>query len=280
MSGPQINSRGFRAGLRWLPAGAELLAGHWRPLLGVASLWLLVSLLASLIPIIGQLTLIVLTPLLTAGLLMAFDQSIIGRSVRPTVLFSAWFSPQHRSTLIGLGLLSLTGTFFAAMIFAGWLTSQIDPATLEAAMNDPEALAQALQGASLGAGIALALALFLIVLAGLFFAVPLVAFGGTSLLPSLRFSYRACLSNLGAMFGLLVAIAGFSLALGIVIVLLVSLLSLALGPAGQFLAQLLMVAATLFVQVVLTGTQYVAFCDISGWTPGPTSDADRDELVA
>jgi hypothetical protein len=280
MSGPQINRRGFGSGLRWLPAGAELLAGHWRPLLGVASLWLLVSLLASLIPLLGQVALMILTPLLTAGLLMAFDQSIVGRNVRPTMLFSAWFSPQHRATLLGLGLISLTGTFMSAMVFACWLTSQIDPATLEAAMNDPQALAEALQGASLGAGILLALLLFLVVLAGLFFAVPLVAFGGVSLLPALRYSYRACLANLGAMLGLLAAIAGFGLALGFIVVLLVSLLSLALGAAGQFLAQLITVATTLFVQVILTGTQYVAFCDISGWTPGPASDSDDDELVA
>lgn len=277
MSGPQIYQRSFRSGLRWLPSGAELLAGHWRPLLGVASLWLLVSLLASLIPILGQLTLIVLTPLLTAGLLAAFDRSISGNQVRPAMLFAAWSSPRRRATLLGLGLISLSGTFLSAMIFAAWLTSQIDPSTLESVMNDPEALARALQDASLGGGIVLALLLFLVVLAGLFFAVPLVMFGGVSLLPALRYSYRACLSNLGAMFGLLAAVAGFGIALGFLMVLVISLLSLALGTAGQFIAQLITVAATLFAQVVLTGTQYVAFCDLSGWTAGPDSD---DELVA
>ncbi|MEE4330359.1 MAG: BPSS1780 family membrane protein [Wenzhouxiangella sp.] len=280
MSGPQIQKRGFRSGLGWLPAGAELLGRHWRPLLGVASLWLLVSLLASLIPVLGQLTLMVLTPLLTAGLLAAFDQSIIGTAVRPVTLFSAWALPDRRATLIGLGLISLSGTFLSAMIFAAWLTSQIDPSTLEAVMNDPEALAQALQGASLGGGIILALLLFLVVLAGLFFAVPLVMFGGVSLLPSLRYSYRACLANPGAMLGLLTAVVGFGIALGFIMLLLVALMNLALGAAGQFISQLIIVAATLFAQVVLTGSQYVAFCDISGWTAGPQAPATDDSLVA
>jgi len=279
MSGPQINRRGFRAGLGWLPAGAELLASHWRPLLGVASLWLLLSLLASLIPVLGQLTLMVLTPLLTAGLLAAFDQSISGSPVQPTTLFSAWSLPDRRTTLLGLGVISLSGTFLSAMVFAAWLTSQIDPSTLEAVMNDPEALARALQGTSLGGGIILALLLFLVVLAGLFFAVPLVMFGGVSMLPALRYSYRACLSNPIAMLGMLTAIVGFGIALGIVMLLLVSLLGLALGTAGQFISQLIIVVSTLFAQVVLTGTQYVAFCDISGWTPGPEPTTPDDNLV-
>ena len=280
MSGPQIYKRGFRSGLSWLPAGAELLSGHWRPLLGVSSLWLLVSLLASLIPVLGQLTLMVLTPLLTAGLLAAFDRSISGAAVRPTTLFAAWSQSDQRATLLGLGVISLAGTFLSAMVFVVWLTSQIDPSTLEAALNDPEALAQALQGTALGGGIVFALLLFLVVLAGLFFAVPLVMFGRVSLMPALRYSYRACLANFGAMMGLLLGLVGFGIALGFIMVLIISILNLALGAAGQFISQLVMVVATLFAQVILTGTQYAAFCDLSGWTPGPNTPASNDELVA
>ncbi len=280
MSTPQIYKRGFRSGLSWLPAGAELLARHWRPLLGVASLWLLVSLLASLIPIIGQIGLMVLTPLLTGGLLFAFDRARSGAEVRPGLLFIAWSQPARRAAMIGLGLISLIGTFLAAMVFAGWLTSQIDPAVLEANLDNPEALAPLLRETSLGGGIILALSLFLVVAAGLFFAVPVVMFGGLSTGSALRYSYRACFNNLPALFGLLLAVVGFGLALGFLMVLVVSLLSLALGAAGQFFSQLIIVATTLFAQVVLSGTQYVAFCDVSGWTPGPGQDQSDSELLA
>lgn len=280
MSGPQIYKRGFRAGLRWLPAGAELLARHWRPLLAVASLWLLVSLLASFVPVLGQIALMLLTPLLTAGLLSAFDRTISGLDVRPSILFAAWSSPSRRATLIGLGLVSLAGTFLAAMVFAAWLTSQIDPATLEANLNNPEALAALLQETSLGGGILLAMGLFLLVVAGLFFAVPMAMFGDAPLISALRYSYRACLANIPALFGLLLATIGFGLALGFIMVLLVSVLGLALGGAGQFVGQLIVIAATLFAQVVLTGTQYVAFCEVSGWIPGPDLSDPDDEIVA
>jgi len=78
----------------------------------------------------------------------------------------------------------------------------------------------------------------------------------------------------------LLATIGFGLALGFIMVLLVSVLGLALGGAGQFVGQLIVIAATLFAQVVLTGTQYVAFCEVSGWIPGPDSSDPDDEVVA
>jgi len=280
MTTPPLHRVGFREGLRWLPTGAELLARHLRPLLGVASLWLLISLLASLIPGLGQIVLMVLTPLLTAGLLSAFDRARAGADVRPGQLFAAWQDPSRRNALIGLGFVSLAGTFFAAMAFAAWLSAQVDPATLEASLNDPEALAELLRGVSIGGGILLAALIFLAVVAGLFFAVPMVQFGRIGALESLRYSYRAVVSNLPAMLALLLTIIGFALALGFITMLVVSVVSLALGTAGQFIAQLILVAATLFVQVVLSGTQYVAFCALSGWTPGPDPSGPDDEILA
>ncbi|OAB62535.1 hypothetical protein AY599_01740 [Leptolyngbya valderiana BDU 20041] len=279
MSTPPLHRVGFREGLRWLPTGAELLARHLRPLLGVASLWLLISLLASLVPGLGQIILMVLTPLLTAGLLSAFDRARAGAEVRPGQLFAPWQDPNRRKTLVGLGFISLAGTFFAAMAFAAWLSAQVDPAALEASLDDPEALAELLRGASLGGGIVLAALIFLAVVAGLFFAVPMAQFGRIGALESLRYSYRAVLSSLPAMIALLLTIVGFALALGFVTLLVVSLVTLALGPAGQFIGQLVLVAATLFVQVVLSGTQYVAFCAVSGWTPGPDDPTGSDDEI-
>jgi hypothetical protein len=263
-----------------LPTGAELLARHLRPLIGVACLWLLILLLASLVPGLGQIVLMVLTPLLTAGLLSAFDRARGGAEVRPGQLFASWRDPNRRNALIGLGFVSLTGTFFAAMAFVAWLSAQVDPATLEATLNDPEALAGLLREASIGGGIVLAALIFLAVAAGLFFAVPMVQFGRIGAMESLRYSLRAVLSNLPAMLALLLTIIGFALALGLITVLVVSVVSLALGAAGQFIGQLVLVVATLFVQVVLSGTQYVAFCAVSGWTPGPDPAGPDDEILA
>ncbi len=270
---------GFRDGLKWLPVSAELLFSSPGPLLGVASLWLLISLLASLIPLLGQLVLVVLTPLLTAGLMVAFDQ--VRNAIRPppSTLFAGWMNRQRRPSLLALGIWSLAGSLVAAAVLVGWLSAQIDPATLEAGLNNPEALAEALRETSLGGGILLALTIFLLVIASLFFAVPLVMFGQVRAMAAIRFSILACLHNLLAMIGLLLAVIALALGLGLILGVVVSFTSLALGQAGAVVGQLIFLIATLFVQVLLAGVQYVAFSQVCGWAPGSGDEPD-DHLEA
>lgn len=107
--GPRIRNVGFGAGLRWLPAGAELLFSALGPMARLATLWLLVSLVAMVIPFIGQIFLVLLTPLLTAGVLMAFDTVRAGRQPHPLTLFAGWKEPSQRTTLLLIGSFSLIG---------------------------------------------------------------------------------------------------------------------------------------------------------------------------
>jgi hypothetical protein len=152
-AGPRIQSVGFAAGLRWLPAGAELLFSALGPMAGVASLWLLVSLIAMVIPVIGQIVLVLLTPLLTAGVLAAFDTVRGGSRPLPTVLFAGWRDPVRRRTLLVIGAFSLAGSMLAAMILIGWIGNQLGQDELEAAMRSQETLIQALSGVSIGGGL-------------------------------------------------------------------------------------------------------------------------------
>jgi len=46
MTPPPFRKTGFRRGLGWLPATAELLFSAIAPLAGVAALWLLISMIA------------------------------------------------------------------------------------------------------------------------------------------------------------------------------------------------------------------------------------------
>lgn len=269
-----IHKVGFRAGLKWLPVTAELLFSGPGPMMAVASLWLLISLVASLIPLIGQLVLMILAPMLTAGLMVAFDQLRNGNRPAPSTLFAGWVNPGRRLALLGLGIWSLTGTLVAAAILVGWLGTQIDPATLEAGLNDPEALAEALRNTSFGGGIVLALGIFLLVIASLFFAVPLVMFAGAPAMAAIKFSLAACLRNLPAMIGLLLAVMILAMGLGLILGIVVSFVSLALGQLGAMVAQLVFLIATLFFQVLLAGVQYVAFSQVCGWTSTPTEQPD------
>lgn len=286
-AGPRIQSVGFGAGLRWLPAGAELLFSALGPMAGVASLWLLVSLIAMVIPVIGQIVLVLLTPLLTAGVLAAFDAVRGGRRPLPTVLFAGWKDPVRRGTLLVIGAFSLAGSMLAAMILIGWIGNQLGQDELEAAMRSQETLIQALSGVSIGGGLLLAALVFGLVLAAIYFAIPLVMFDRWPTLPALMTSFKAVLFNWTAFLGFGLAFLVFAAALGLILVLMTSVVALALGAFGQFLGQVLFLVMTMFVQILMGGTQYVAFSQIFGWLPetdirppvehGPDQD-DRVDL--
>ncbi|MCH8478175.1 MAG: hypothetical protein LAT56_09545 [Wenzhouxiangella sp.] len=282
MSASGFRRASFGAGLRWLPAGAELLCRAPAPMSAIAALWLLVTLVAMLIPVIGQLLLVMFTPLLTAGVLMAFDSTAKGEQPGPMTLFSGWRDPYRRLRLLAVGFFSLAGSMLAAAVLIGWLGGQMGQAELEAAARSPEALAQALTEVRLGPGMLMAGLVFGLVLAALFFAIPLIMFGQLGSFPALLMSLRAVLVNWLAFVGFGLATLAMAMAMGFLLALLMALLDLALGQAGMFVIQVLVLMTTMFVQLLLAGAQYVAFCQLFGWRPGgPDQGAEReDQLIA
>ncbi len=285
MSAPApFQRRSFGEGLRWLPAGAELFATGFGPLAGIASLWLFVSLLGALIPFLGQLLLVLFTPLLTAGVLFGFDRVARGEAPSPMTLFAGWQDPGRRARLLLLGALSIFGSMLAAAVLVGWIGSQIDPSELEAAMSSPQALAEALAGASIGPGLLLAVVLFGLVLAALFFAIPLVMFLEWPVLPALWMSLRASLANWLAFLGFGLAFLAVAMGLGVIMAIVTGATELMLGQFGVFVIQVLILLITLLVQMLMAGAQYVAFRQIFGLPADPKGDdpdpGGDDRLVA
>ena len=279
MSQPTTIRRvGFAAGLRWLPAGAELLFSGLGPMAGLASLWLLISLIAVIVPVIGQLFLVLLTPLLTAGVLVGFDQVRHGQAPPPLTLFAGWKEPRRRSGLLVIGAWSIAGSMLAAGVFFAWLGGQLSAAELEAAAESPEALLQLLEGASIGVGLLLAGAIFALVLSAIYFAIPLVMFEGWPTMTALITSIKAVIGNWAAFLGL--GLAFFAVAAGLfLILLLVTAVTMALGQIGAIVAQVLLLIATMFVQMLMAGAQYIAFCQVfARKSDGDSTDEDR--LVA
>lgn len=274
-----IRRVGFARGLRWLAASAELLLAGFRPLAAVAGLWLLVSMI-QLVPLIGPPLLAVFTPLLTAGLLVAFDRVAAGRRPRPGVLFAGWHNLRTRLGLIVLGLWVVFGMMLTVMALAAWLGAQVEPGELERAMEDPEALVQLLAGLELGAGVFLALVVMTAVLASLYFSIPLVMFRAWRPVSALWHSLRAVVVNWAAFLGFGIAVMALGLAVVVVMSVVMIPISLALGPPGVFIGQVLTVLAVLFVQVVMAGAQYLAFRDVfGGLHGGEESDPDTGRLV-
>jgi len=274
---------GFRDGLAWLPTAASLVAGRLGPVAGIAALWLLVSMVAIAIPLAGQVALVLFTPMLTAGVLLAFDQIRRGLTTTPFVLFAGWKDPARRTGLLVIGAWSLLGSLLAAMILAGWLGSQLSPEQLESAMADPQQLAEALSGVSFGAGLALAMAAMSVVLAAMYFSIPLIMFEGRPAVPSLIDSLRAVLLNWSAFAGFLLTVVLLALGIGIMLMVVLTVLGLALGSAGAMIGQVLILLLTMLVQVLMAGAQYVAFRRVYG-AGSSGSDAGTgtgdDQLVA
>jgi len=281
MSAPNYKKPGFAAGLRWLPAAAELLFSGFGPLAGLAALWLLVSMIAA-IPLIGQLAVILITPMLTAGAIAAFAQVSAGRRPAPTMLFAAWGRPDLRLRLFILGTFGALGALLALLVVSSWLGSQVSMEQLQAAQQSPEAMAEMLQQISPGPMLLVAAGIATVVMAALYFAIPLVMFCDTGAAGALTVSLRAVLANWSAFlaFGLMVIL--MFMALGFVFGIVVMILGLAMGTAGQMMAQIVFILIAMLMQVLMAGCQWIAFRDVFG-VPGGDADEDRrkdDQLLA
>ena len=264
----RIQKVSFGQGFFWLMRSFMLLRLGGRSLLSVGALWLLLSMVA-IIPFVGQLILAVITPLLTAGVLVAFDQVSAQQQPDSPVLLSGWHRPKARPILLLLGFWTIIGAMVALSFVANWLGSQVSEAELQAALADPQNFLAMADNLQMGGGLYLAGLTVLAVIMGLYFAVPLSVFGNITLWPAVRASFKAIVLNPAAFLGfiltLLVLLTGFVM----VLLSLVSLFAQLPGMLGVLLAQLLILVMTMGLQMTLAGAQYVAFCDIFGWSAEP-----------
>lgn len=275
MTSPEYRKPGFSAGLRWLPAAAELLFSSFGPLAGLATLWLLVSMIA-VVPIIGQLAMMLITPLLTAGAIAAFAQVSAGRRPAPTMLFAAWGRPELRNRLFALGAFGVLGSLLALLVLSSWLGSQVSIEQIQAAQQSPDAMAEMLQQVSLGPLLLVAAGVLMVVMAAMYFAIPLVMFRDIGAVGALTASLRAVVANWSAFLGFGLAVIAMVVALGFVFGIFMMILGLAMGTAGQMITQVLFMLAAMLVQVLMAGSQWIAYADVFG-SPGRGDESGKDE---
>lgn len=275
----RIQRVGFNQGFGWLIHSARLLQQGSKTLIGVGALWLLISMVA-IIPLIGQLLLAVITPMLTAGVLVAFDQVAASRQAPSAILLTAWHRPKARPKLLMLGLWTIIGAMVALSFLASWLTQQISEAELQAALAQPENFVAVMERLEAGMGMYLAIGTVGLVLMGLYFAIPLVIFGDAGLWPAIRASLKAIVINALAFIGYLLTLIVVIGAFLMVLTSLISLLTGLPGMVGTMLAQIMILVLSMGLQILLAGAQYVAFCQIFGWTaavPDANPDSQNDQ---
>jgi len=264
-SSPTIARARFDEGPRWLFAGAELLARGGPAMLRVALVLLVVSLL-QLVPAVGPLLLLLVSPAITAGVLNVYARIERGEPVLPSTVLAGLARPDRRARLLFLGAVLMFGAFAALAALSAWLAPQMDIQALTALLNDPETmnahperLFALFDGVNVFGGVLIAGVIGAGVLGALYFAVPLVFFWGWPVLAALLWSLRAVLVNWAAFLGFGLVAVGVLLAIGLVIGLFGSILSLALGSMAAPVVQLLTVIASLFVQLLVAAAQWRAF---------------------
>ena len=282
MNSPRIHKASFGDGTGWLISGGELLSRGGSALLRVVLVLLAIS-LVQVVPLIGTLALMLISPALTAGMLNVF-RSVQQRETPGIETVLAGLSDgRSRRALLLLGAFFIIGLFAAIGALSAWLAPQMDMQALTEFLNDPEAmndnpeqLLALFQGVNVFGGLALAAVVLALVLGGLYFAVPLVFFWRWPVFTALLWSLRALLVNWLAFLGFGLVVVGVFLLAGITFAIISGIVSLALGNAGVFLVQLLSMALSLFLQLLIAAAQWRSFVQVFPAGDGGDDHGDDD----
>ena len=273
--------------IRKLPAarGLAWVSGSWGLVKRQPLRLLLISLFFQFLLSFSQtgalgLVVILCLPVLSAGLLQAFFQVEQGGKPMLAVLFMPFTARQAIGSLLLLGGIAMAlALLVVTLVMAGQMLDidpdiiiRIEQGDLDAlALIDPQVLETAILSMALGAAISGTIT---------YFSVPLIWFRsqktGSALVSGLK--------GLGRNWKPLLVIGLFLGILAVPIVLLFGsfyLSALSEGTASTLLGFLLLIIGPMF-QLLLFGTQYLAFRDIFGLDEDATTSTNQsnDQLVA
>lgn len=241
----------FSRGQAWLMGGFALWRKNPALLTFLTFGYLLMLILLSLVPLLGQIIASVVMPVLSLGILngcRAVDQ---GRRVGPDVLFSGFRSNEKALFAIG-------GAYFVATLLVLLLTMAADGGTLFRAMTGAAPLSE---DAANAPGFTLALvvgtALSTPVMMAYWFAPLLAGWRGLSAPKALFFSFVACARNWRPFLGYAISLAVFGALLPGLLVGLLSLISPILGS-------LVSIPLPLVLLPVVFASFYVNACEVFG----------------
>jgi uncharacterized membrane protein len=194
---------------RVLPAGAG--AGFWseawRVFSAAPGMWILIlivyvaiSVVLSLIPVVGSIAHAVLTPVFAGGVMLGCHALARGEPLTITHLFDGF--TQHRFgplAIVGLIVLAMWIVFFLVAFVGLFLSIGVSGLSALADQNDPSVAYGAL-GVSFIALCLVLLVLSCLIFMAYWFAPALVVLDGAEPVAALRKSFAACWGNVGAFF--------------------------------------------------------------------------------
>ncbi|NMG43315.1 hypothetical protein GPA22_06160 [Aromatoleum toluvorans] len=238
-------------GFAWLGEGLQI----WRrnpALLTFASFgYLLLLILVSVVPFLGQIIASLLMPILSLGVLNTCQAIDKGRKAGPDVLFSGF--QQNLPALVTIGLIYLAGSLLVLL-----LTSLADGGTLLKVMTSGGKI-EAEVATSTGFTLALLIAITLStpVMMAYWFAPLLAGWWKLSAPKAMFFSFYACLRNWRPFLAYSIALALFGAVLPGILLGIV-------GLASPMLATLLSVPLPLLLIPIVFASFYANARDIFG----------------
>lgn len=247
----QAQTLPFARGLAWLKGGFALWRKNPALLTFLTFGYLLLLILLSLVPVVGQVAASVLMPVLSLGILNGCKAVDQGQQVGPDILLSGFHTNQR-------ALLAIGGLYFAASLLILLITMLADGGTLFQAMTGAAPVTEESADAP-GFVQALGIAILLStpVMMAYWFAPLLAGWAGLSAPKALFFSFVACLRNWRPFLGFGLSLALFGGLLPGMVVGLVSILSPLLGS-------LLSIPLPLVLLPVVFASFYVNARDVFG----------------
>ncbi|MCU7895545.1 MAG: hypothetical protein KZQ66_05230 [Candidatus Thiodiazotropha sp. (ex Lucinoma aequizonata)] len=190
MEGPQSVPAGN--GLAWIGRGWWHFKQAPLAWIVVMIVWIVLTLVVSMIPLLGFIAVTLLTPTLIAGLMVGCHEQDQGGDFSVSHLFACFANNAGQSVMVGLFYLLFMVLFFVG--FGTLMFGSIGQLALQQA--DPEAMAMMLFSPSLVIGLIIASLLFIPIMMAYLFAPALVALEEMPAWEAIKLSFNACLKNI------------------------------------------------------------------------------------
>lgn len=219
----QVKNVDVGKGVTWIGDGFRIFLkspGMWI-VLGIVMF--IIYLVLAIIPFIGGLVASLISPIFAGGMLHAAREADAGRPVEFGHLFRGFQQKGALNGLLALGGVVVAGAILTMIVISVFLGGSFmaDMAT----GGSPDAMPHMFLGVGGLIGALVALAIQIVVIAAVVYAIPLVMFNGTPVGDALSASLRACVTNFlpllifSAVYLVLAIVAALPFGLGMLILL-------------------------------------------------------------
>lgn len=232
----QVKSVNAGQGANWFKCGWDLFKQDYGTWFIIFLVFIALSIVLSLIPMVGSLILAVISPALIAGYMYAASELEKGNDINVGYLFQGIKDTERRNKLLMLGGLYVLAQFLMMAVMVSLVGGNAMMAEGAPGEFDPDTMM------TFGMGLSMLLVFLIgaIIMMGLIYATPLIMLDNLSPVESIKASYSAGLKNIlpllvfGIVYILLAIVAAIPFGLGFLVLIPVSILALYCSYKSMF----------------------------------------------